>query len=322
MTTNLTSASTERYDDVTAPVNGEPRDAGNLVSESLQPVTNRTRWLRKRTEDRLDQFLPVGGLLPVAASVATSTFTIAGHGLSANDPVRVMSVGGSVPSPLAVDTTYFVVGGSLTTNTFQVSATFGGSAITLTDNGSGTIYVAKRVTSKFYQLNADGLSTFSSTLHQTGGSGIIGDSGLTLTGGITQSTGSNTLGGDTIVAGVLQPAKAVAPLSSVINPTSATVTVDASKNVWTLDTPNAGATTTINVDSTTVVPVADQEISIIVWRIDTHTPVVSVVRPSGPVTICSFGTTDKLAIARLKWSTATNTWRLVGFFGSGTINNP
>ncbi|HEY8924515.1 MAG TPA: hypothetical protein VIU64_09045 [Polyangia bacterium] len=318
MATDISSSSTESYDStVNAPATGDARTSAS-VRTPMQNIVNRARWLRARAEDRLDKFLPLGGLFPVAASVATSTFTIAGHGLNANDPVRVMSVGGSAPSPLVVDTTYYVVGGSLTSNTFQVSATVGGGAVTLTDNGSGAIYVAKRVTAKFFQVNADSLSTFSSTLHQTGGTGIIADSGVIITGSLVQGGGANTIGGDTIIGGVLTRAKAEAPASSVLNASTATQTIDASKPVWTLDTPLNSIT--LNVDSTTVVPVTDQEITLVVWHTDTHTAIITVQRPSGPVTICTSGTTDKLFRVQLKWSGTS--WRLVSFFSGGTISNP
>lgn len=323
MATDVSSSSTESYDStVNAPAAGDPRTSAS-VRNPLQNVVNRARWLRARAEDRLDKFLPLGGLSPVAASVASSTFTISGHGLNANDPVRVMSVGGNVPSPLAADTTYFVVGGSLTSNTFQVSLTSGGSAVTLTDVGSGTIYVAKRVTAKFYQLNADGLSTFTGTIHQSGGTGIIADNGVIVHGAIIQDAGSNVLGGDTVIGGVLTRAKAEAPTSSALNTSTATQTIDASKPVWTLDTPLNSIT--INVDSTTVVPVADQEITLVVWHTDTHTAIITVQRPSGPVTICTSGTTDKLFLVRLKWvvpGVGSPSWRLVSYFSGGTISSP
>jgi len=145
MATDISSSSTESYDStVNAPAAGDPRTSAS-VRNPMQNMVNRTRFSFKRLQRYVTgDYLPIGGLFPAAASVASSTFTIAGHGLSANDPVRVESVGGSVPSPLAAEVVYFAVGGSLTSNTFQVSATSGGSAITLTDNGSGTINVAKQ----------------------------------------------------------------------------------------------------------------------------------------------------------------------------------
>lgn len=59
------------------------------------------------------------------------------HGLSANDPVKFTTTG-ALPTGLTAGTTYYVVGASLTTNTFQVSATAGGTAINTSGSQSGT----------------------------------------------------------------------------------------------------------------------------------------------------------------------------------------
>lgn len=75
-----------------------------------------------------------------AVDTAANTLTSNSHAFSNGDRVNISSTGGSVPGGLAKDTLYFVVGS--TTNTFQLSATEGGSAISLSDTGSGTIQVA------------------------------------------------------------------------------------------------------------------------------------------------------------------------------------
>ena len=75
-----------------------------------------------------------------AVDTAANTLTSNSHAFSNGDRVYISSTGGSVPGGLAKDTLYFVVGS--TTNNFQLSATEGGSAISLTDTGSGTIQVA------------------------------------------------------------------------------------------------------------------------------------------------------------------------------------
>lgn len=80
-----------------------------------------------------------------AAASATVTITIASpgvvtwtaHGRAANDPVYFTTTG-ALPTNLTVDTIYYVVGASITTNTFQVSATEGGSAINTAGSQSGT----------------------------------------------------------------------------------------------------------------------------------------------------------------------------------------
>jgi microcystin-dependent protein len=76
---------------------------------------------------------------------ATVTITIAtpgvitwtAHGLSANDPVKFTTTG-ALPTGFVAGTTYYVVSASITTNTFQLSATAGGATINTTGSQSGT----------------------------------------------------------------------------------------------------------------------------------------------------------------------------------------
>jgi hypothetical protein len=49
----------------------------------------------------------------------------------------VRFTGGSLPPPVVINTTYYII--NATATTFQISTTFGGSALVLTGNGSGTI---------------------------------------------------------------------------------------------------------------------------------------------------------------------------------------
>lgn len=73
----------------------------------------------------------------VAMSIASpGVVTWNNHGRSANDPVKFTSTG-VLPTGLTGGVTYYVVGASITTNTFQVSATPGGAAINFTVGQSG-----------------------------------------------------------------------------------------------------------------------------------------------------------------------------------------
>jgi len=66
------------------------------------------------------------------------TFTCASHGWANATALSFkVSAGGSLPTPIQVDTVYYVV--STAANTFKVAAVSGGSAIDLTTDGSGTI---------------------------------------------------------------------------------------------------------------------------------------------------------------------------------------
>lgn len=70
------------------------------------------------------------------ADNATDTMTATLHGLLNGVIVNVSNSGGGLPAGLAAATDYYVVGA--TANTFQLSATSGGSAINITTNGTGT----------------------------------------------------------------------------------------------------------------------------------------------------------------------------------------
>ena len=91
----------------------------------------------------------------------TGIITSNGHGLVNNDIVQVSNSGGALPAGLLTATNYYVI--SATTNTFMLSASFGGASVTLTDNGTGTqsyLIQGKKVMVRDYQ-NLQ-LSTFSS----------------------------------------------------------------------------------------------------------------------------------------------------------------
>jgi hypothetical protein len=70
---------------------------------------------------------------------STDTFTAIAHGLANGTKVRVWSAGPALPSGLAAYTTYYVI--STAADTFQLSATLGGSAVDVTANGGGLIAV-------------------------------------------------------------------------------------------------------------------------------------------------------------------------------------
>jgi hypothetical protein len=86
--------------------------------------------------------LPIGSTVPGSIAPASGVFTLAGHGLSNGDLVRFWAIGpgASVPQPLVSLTVYYAVG--VTSSTFQVAQTSGGTPISLTP-GSGLLYAAK-----------------------------------------------------------------------------------------------------------------------------------------------------------------------------------
>jgi hypothetical protein len=82
----------------------------------------------------------LGPAVVVTVDTAADKLLATSHGFTNGQAVQVRVANGTLPSPLATATQYFVVGA--TTNDFQLSATQGGSAIDLTTVGSGTITVA------------------------------------------------------------------------------------------------------------------------------------------------------------------------------------
>jgi hypothetical protein len=77
-------------------------------------------------------------------SSATVTITIASpgviswtaHGFSAGQPVQFLSTG-ALPTGITAGTWYYVIAAGLSTNTFQIAATAGGTAINTTGSQSG-----------------------------------------------------------------------------------------------------------------------------------------------------------------------------------------
>lgn len=66
---------------------------------------------------------------------ATEIFTSSAHGLSNGDCVTVAS-STTLPNGLSASTYYYII--TVTTNTFQLSTTPGGSVVTISDDGTGT----------------------------------------------------------------------------------------------------------------------------------------------------------------------------------------
>lgn len=80
---------------------------------------------------------------PVVTITAGSpaTFTIPSHGYVADSAIRLASTSATVMSGLSTTAVYYILSSGLTTNSFQVSATFRGPALSLTGTNAGTINV-------------------------------------------------------------------------------------------------------------------------------------------------------------------------------------
>lgn len=110
----------------------------NRTIHELSPIVNGTSTY---AYDKYREFISnsqTGSSTAVTftADSATDTLTATAHGLSNGEVVLVQSTG-TLPGGLSASTRYYVI--NQATNTFQLSATSGGSAIDITSNGTGTL---------------------------------------------------------------------------------------------------------------------------------------------------------------------------------------
>lgn len=159
----------------------------------------------------LDHFLGVGAFTFVATqhvgfttpSPRTTTFTNAtnlvndtAHPYSNGDPVTFNPATGtdSLPTGLTAQTKYYVVNANV--NDYQVSLTVGGSAVTFSDDGSGTLYS--------YALLKEDMTNLATLEASTGGyvrkaiSFNAASSGTSTNNGIISWTASGARFGDII----------------------------------------------------------------------------------------------------------------------------
>lgn len=78
---------------------------------------------------------------PFTASAATDTLTVSNRGLTNGDRVRLSNSGGALPAGLSADTDYYIVNASGAT--CKLSTTSGGSAVDITDAGTGTHFIGE-----------------------------------------------------------------------------------------------------------------------------------------------------------------------------------
>ncbi len=77
----------------------------------------------------------------MSVATAVPTFTADCHGLEAGDKV-VLTGSAGLPCGLQANSIYYVIASGLTTSTFRLSRTDGGTAIALTDTADGSFPVA------------------------------------------------------------------------------------------------------------------------------------------------------------------------------------
>jgi hypothetical protein len=110
---------------------------------------------------------PLGGAdKEMQVDVTNNLILSEGHGFAAGDRVVFLGLGGTMPPPLVEGTEYFVLAAGLTADKFAISATSGGTAITLTGKGDTRAVVSKIVPEIF---GAQQQATISGLVLQVGG---------------------------------------------------------------------------------------------------------------------------------------------------------
>jgi hypothetical protein len=127
---------------VNAPSAGS-RQLNAAVDLSI-PASTTVKWIAAWDSESPQNVLcvmPCGGTPnEFYVDVTADTFYVPSHGYSNGDTVVVYGVS-AVPGGLVAGTLYYVV--NKTTDTFQLSATNGGSAINITDHGSADNLLSK-----------------------------------------------------------------------------------------------------------------------------------------------------------------------------------
>lgn len=140
MPADLTS--TDTYpEEVKGPAGGDKRTAKS-VRDMGSPLASRSYFLRRRLEGVWGAFKAFAA---TDISLAADTITIAGHGLSNNDPIRFASLGtafgvGGVTLPVysGLFSGQLFYAKVVDADTIQIAASSGGAALDLTGQGSGT----------------------------------------------------------------------------------------------------------------------------------------------------------------------------------------
>lgn len=89
---------------------------------------------------------------PTITIASPAVITLASHGLIAGDTVT-FSTSGSLPTGISAATTYYVISAGLTSSTFEIALTSGGTAINTTGSQSGTHTLTR--TTPFFVGNDD-----------------------------------------------------------------------------------------------------------------------------------------------------------------------
>jgi hypothetical protein len=105
---------------------GTPSASNKFLTEQGSPAVD------------VQTFTAIGGNKTFTVTLASpGVFTLNNHGFTAGSPIY-FTTDGALPTGLTASTVYYVIAGGLTTNTFEVAATAGGTAINTSGSQSGT----------------------------------------------------------------------------------------------------------------------------------------------------------------------------------------
>lgn len=127
--------------------NGEITLTGGLgrrsayLQNSEYVASDGTRWYR------VTPYAYTAAGTTVTANASTDLLTATDHGLAVGSRVQFTTTG-TLPAGLSTSTDYYVI--DRTGDTFQVSATLGGSTVNITDTGSGTHTVTQQNETSYY----------------------------------------------------------------------------------------------------------------------------------------------------------------------------
>jgi|TARA_Y100000310_G_scaffold335706_1_gene418417 hypothetical protein len=88
------------------------------------------------------------------SNATPAVVTSAAHELYVDDIIWFETTG-SLPTGLTADTDYYVINNGITADTFQVSASEGGTAINTSSEGSGTHKFQKQNRARLYPLQQE-----------------------------------------------------------------------------------------------------------------------------------------------------------------------
>ena len=135
---NLSDAFTEVYKSTDTGVPSHYLKYGDFIYLRPYPDYSETDGLRVYFNRPASKFDFNTFTVTIAAP---GVLTLAAHGLAINDTV-MLETDGALPTGLSVDTVYYVVA-TVATNTFSISATKGGTAITTSGSQSGIHYLVE-----------------------------------------------------------------------------------------------------------------------------------------------------------------------------------